>query len=325
MQGGLSVKILVTGGAGFIGSHVVDVYLAEGHEVVVIDNLLSGREENINSEAKFYKVDIRSSEVEKIFSLEKPDILNHHAAQIDVRKSVSDPINDASINVEGTINLLKAAIKHNVQKVIFASSGGVVYGEPKYLPTDEKHQLGPLSPYGVSKLTGEYYLKCFQEIYGLRWTALRYANVYGPRQDPFGEAGVIAIFCQAMLSGGEVKIYGTGEQLRDYVYVGDAVLANTLALEHADNWAVNIGTAIGTSVNSLFDQLALITGYNLKPKYCPPRSGELQAIYLKNDLAKKVLKWEPQIDLNKGLNLTVEYFRRKALKPVMGEDIGISG
>ena len=308
------MRILVTGGAGFIGSNIVDAYVEAGHDVAIIDNLSSGREENVNPRARLYRLDIRSPEIDMIFAKEKPDVLNHHAAQIDVRKSVSDPSFDASVNIVGMIGLLQACVRHGVNKVIFASSGGAIYGEPQELPADEDSPLDPLAPYGVSKVAGEYYLSCYGALHGLKYTALRYGNIYGPRQDPYGEAGVIAIFCQAMINNEEVKIFGTGEQLRDYVYVGDVVRANLLALENGDNQDVNIGTATGTSVNELFTRLKAILSYEKDVAYHPPRQGELERTYLANTKASEVLGWQPQVDIQRGLELTAEYFKEKSVK-----------
>jgi len=305
------LRILVTGGAGFIGSNIVDAYIEAGHEVAIIDNLSSGKEENLNPKARFYKIDIRSPEIDLVFAKEKPDVINHHAAQIDVRRSVDDPIYDANVNIIGTLGLLQSAIKHGAKKVIFASSGGSIYGEAKNLPAGESTPLDPLAPYAASKVAGEYYLSCYSALHGLKYTALRYGNIYGPRQDPHGEAGVIAIFCQAMLGDKEVKIFGTGEQLRDYVYVGDVVRANVLALENGDNAGVNIGTGKGTSVNELFAVLKEAIGYQKDANYQPPRQGELEKIYLTNTKAKEVLEWEPQVDIQKGLELTANYFKEQ--------------
>lgn len=307
------MRILVTGGAGFIGSNIVDAYVEAGHEVLVVDNLSSGKEENLNPDAKFYKLDIRSPEIELVFAKEKPEVVNHHAAQIDVRRSVDDPAYDANVNIIGMINLLQAAVKHGTDKFIFASSGGAIYGEPETLPADENSPLQPLAPYGVSKVAGEYYLSCYQALHGLSYTALRYGNIYGPRQDPHGEAGVIAIFCRAMLDGGEIKIFGTGEQLRDYVYVGDVVAANLLSLGGGDNKSVNIGTGAGTSVNELFAHLKEILEYEKEAIYYPPRQGELERTYLDNALAKDALGWEPQVDIRRGLELTAEFFAERKL------------
>lgn len=225
------MRVLVTGGAGFIGSHIVDALIAEGHHVVVVDDLSSGKLENLNPAARFYHLDICSPELEKVFRDEKIDMVNHHAAQIDVRRSVADPLEDARINIQGLLNVLENCRRYNVQGVVFASSGGVVYGEPQVLPVPEDYPKGPLSPYGVSKLSSEFYLYCFAQVLGLPYIALRYGNVYGPRQDPHGEAGVVAIFGLKMLAGETPVIYGDGEQLRDYVYVGDVVQANLLAMQ----------------------------------------------------------------------------------------------
>lgn len=304
------MKIIVTGGAGFIGSNIVDAYIEAGHSVAIIDNLSSGKESNINPKATFYKMDIRSPEIDLVFAKEKPDVLNHHAAQIDVRKSVDDPEYDANVNVIGMINLLQKSLKHGVKKVIFASSGGAIYGEPDTLPADESSELKPLAPYGASKVTGEVYLNCYQALHGLKYTALRYGNIYGPRQDPHGEAGVIAIFCQAMLSDKEVKIFGSGEQLRDYVYVGDVVHANLLALNSGDNEKLNIGTASGTSVNELFTRLKQIIGYGKDANYQPQRQGELDRTYLAYNKATEVLGWKPEVDIQRGLELTADFFKQ---------------
>lgn len=321
------MKVLVTGGAGFIGSHLVDAYLEAGYDVAIIDDLSTGRETNLNPNARFHRGDIASPEaVDRVFAEERPDYLNHHAAQIDVRKSVADPAFDARTNVFGTINLLQACIKHGVKRVVFASSGGVVYGEPEYLPADEAHPLIPVSPYGVTKVAGEKYLGCYAAVHGLPYVALRYGNVYGPRQDPLGEAGVVAIFCQAMLGGNEVKIFGDGEQLRDYVYVGDVARANLLATETdlatevalatspgsvgpgGKGVAINIGTAVGSSVNDLYRSLAATLDYDGQPVFRPPREGEIEQTYLTNDLARELLGWRPEVDLDAGLALTAKYF-----------------
>jgi UDP-glucose 4-epimerase len=304
------LKILVTGGAGFIGSNIVDGYIDAGHEVAIIDNLSSGKESNINPKATFYKMDIRSPEIELVFAKEKPDIVNHHAAQIDVRKSVEDPEYDANINIIGMINLLQKCVKHEVKKVIFASSGGAIYGEPDVLPADESSALKPLAPYGASKVAGEVYLNCYQALYGLKYSAMRYGNIYGPRQDPHGEAGVIAIFCQSMLNDKEVKIFGSGDQLRDYVFVGDVVKANILALDKGDNLEINVGTGRGTSVNELFTRLKQIIGYAKDANYQPPRVGELDKTYLDFGKATEKLGWKPEVDIQRGLEQTADFFRQ---------------
>src|SRR4030067_654229 len=250
------MNILITGGAGFIGSNAADRFIREGHQVIVVDNLTTGKLKNLNPKAKFYKIDIKNREgLEGIFKENKIDIINHHAAQMDVRKSVDDPIYDADVNILGSLNLLQLAVKHKIKKFIFASTGGAVYGEQDYFPADEKHPQNPLSPYGISKLSLEKYLYFYKITYNLDYTILRYANVYGPRQDPHGEAGVVAIFIQKMLNKEQPIINGNGEQTRDFVYVGDVVEANILAMENnpeldsgTDN-IFNIGTSIETSVS----------------------------------------------------------------------------
>ncbi|HHW43034.1 MAG TPA: NAD-dependent epimerase/dehydratase family protein [Desulfotomaculum sp.] len=317
------MQILVTGGAGFIGSHIVDALLEEGHHVVVVDDLSSGREENLNPAARFYHMDICSSELEGVFRDEKVELVVHHAAQIDVRHSVASPGEDARINIQGLLNLLQNGLRHGLKGFIFASSGGVVYGEPERMPVTEDFPKGPLSPYGVSKLSSEFYLYYYARVHGLPYIALRYGNVYGPRQDPHGEAGVVAIFGQKMLRGETPTIYGDGEQLRDYVYVGDVVRANLLALrkimnginlqlvDGIDALAYNIGTGLGTSVNELFRLLADITGYTGRVVYGPERTGELKRIYLDAARAARELDWKPQVDLREGLKRTVAHLAQK--------------
>lgn len=306
------MKILVTGGAGFIGSNITDAYIKAGHQVVIIDNMSSGKKENINAKAKFYKADITDlPAISKIFSREKFDLLNHHAAQIDVRKSVENPAYDARINVMGTLNLLECAKNTNVKKVIFASSGGTIYGECGKTAPDEKCPGKPLSPYGITKHTIEFYLNFYAAIHGLKFTVLRYANVYGPRQDPFGEAGVVAIFSQRMLGNKELLIFGNGKQTRDYVFVGDVVKANVNALSRGNNEIINIGTGRLTSVNMLFKEMASISNYKAKPVYKPARAGELQKSFLGNKKAKAILEWAPSVQLEDGLDKTMKYFEEK--------------
>jgi len=304
------VKILVTGGAGFIGSHVVDAYLQAGHEVHVLDDLSNGRRENLPAGVPLHRLDIRQPEVGDFLSAEHYDIVNHHAAQIDVRRSVEDPVYDAEVNVVGSVNLLLGAVRSGVRKVIYASSGGAVYGEPRYLPCDEDHPIDPVSPYGVSKYVVERYLQQFSATFGLRYTILRYPNVYGPRQDPLGEAGVIAIFASRMLAGEEVLIYGSGEQERDFLFVQDCARANVLALDRGDGATLNLGTGSGTSINDLFDEMAQVTGYPCPPVYMPPRKGETVRMALDAALARDVLGWRPSVRLEQGLRMTVAAMRR---------------
>lgn len=304
-------KILVTGGCGFIGSHVVDAFLAQGCEVVVVDDLSNGSLNNLNPQAKFYEVDIRSAELMDVFEVERPDFVDHHAAQIDVRLSAEKPRYDADVNIMGTLNLLECAVHFDVQKFIFISSGGAVYGEPEYLPCDEAHPIRPLSPYGVSKHAIEHYLYLYKENHGLDYTVLRYANVYGPRQDPHGEAGVVAIFANQMLQGDQVTINGSGEQVRDFVYVADCVAANLLAIENGSGEIYNIGTGIGISVNQLFQTLVAITGYEREPYHGPAKLGETFRSYLSAEKAHRALGWEPTVALDEGLRRTVTYFSQK--------------
>ncbi|HXG37502.1 MAG TPA: NAD-dependent epimerase/dehydratase family protein [Bacteroidota bacterium] len=305
------MKILVTGGAGFIGSHVVDAYLMAGHQVVVIDDLSSGTRENLNPKAKFYQVDIRSDQIEGIFQREKFDVVNHHAAQMDVRRSVADPKYDASVNIMGTLNLLESSRRNAVKQVIFASTGGAIYGEQEQFPADEEHPQQPLSPYGVAKLAVEKYLFVYQAVHGLRFVSLRYANVYGPRQNPFGEAGVVAIFAHKMLKGEQPIINGDGKQTRDYVYIADVVRANLLALECPRSEIYNVGTGVETDVNQLFKKLRKYLKPDCKEEHGPPKSGEQQRSVISYAKIKKELGWMPETKLEEGLYLTAEYFKQK--------------
>lgn len=310
------MKILVTGGAGFIGSHVVDTYVDQGHQVVVVDDLSTGRRSNINPAAAFYQIDIRSPQLVEVFEKEKPEIINHHAAQMDVRRSVVDPLFDADVNILGSINLLDLAREHGVQRFIYISTGGAVYGEPEYLPCDEDHPVRPICPYGASKHSVEHYLYMYQQIYGLEYCVLRYPNVYGPRQDPHGEAGVVAIFTGQMLAGEQVVINGDGKQERDFVYVNDCALANVLALttRHV-NTIYNLGSGEGTSVNEIFETLVQVTGYRRSAVHGPPKLGETRRIYLDARKARKDLAWIPLVSLKEGLEKTVDYFRSTELVP----------
>jgi UDP-glucose 4-epimerase len=302
-------KVLVTGGAGFIGSHVVDKLLAQGHHVVVVDDLSSGRREFLPPNIPFYCLSILDPALEEVLAQERPEVVNHHAAQISVTRSVQDPQYDASVNILGVVNLLKASQQHGVKKFIYASTGGALYGEPDYLPCDEEHPIRPLSPYGISKFIGEHYVRFFGLTYGMDYTVLRYANVYGPRQDPHGEAGVVAIFTQRMLQGEQPIIFGTGEQERDFVYVDDVVEANVLAFERGSKGAYNIGTGKGTSISDLHDLLKRATGYGGGPLYADARPGDVFKISLSWKKAKKGLGWQPRTSLQKGLEETVRYFK----------------
>jgi UDP-glucose 4-epimerase len=304
------MKILVTGGAGFIGSHIVDAYLGEGHDVVVVDNLSTGREANINNQATFHKADIRDADVVKrIFQAEKPDILCHQAAQIDVRRSVSDPEYDASVNILGFLTLAQSCLQTGVSRIVFASSGGAIYGEQDFFPADESHPTRPISPYGVAKLVTEQYLYYYYAVHGLKSVSLRYANVYGPRQNPEGEAGVVALFASRMLKGGQPLINGDGMQTRDYVFVGDVVRANVLALDQ-DEWIIyNVGTGKETDVNELYHHIRSLSGSNCEEKHGEAKLGEQLRSVLSYGKIERQLGWRPEVSIQEGLGRTVDYFR----------------
>lgn len=305
------MKILVTGGAGFIASHIVDAYIALGHTVIVLDNLSSGKKEFVHPQAKLYETDIRNKkEVEKIITDEKPEVINHHAAQISVRNSVENPLVDAEINILGLLHILEAGRRVGVKKVIFASSGGVVYGEAKTFPTPESYvPLQPLSPYGVTKLASEYYLHFYYQTYHIPYIALRYANVYGPRQNPHGEAGVVAIFSQKLIAGESPVINGDGKQTRDYIYVGDVVEANKNALETTRVGSFNIGTGKETNVVELFREMKKISGAKEEATHGLPKLGEQKRSCLDCQLSQKILRWKNEISLSEGLRKTIAYFQ----------------
>jgi UDP-glucose 4-epimerase len=302
-------RILVTGGAGFLGSNVADRFIKDRHKVVVIDNLSTGVEENIHKKAKFYKVDIRSAVIDKIFEREKPQVLCHHAAQIDVRKSAENPIFDAEVNILGTLNLFNSCAKHKVKKIIFASTGGAIYGEQDYFPADENHRANPLSPYGAAKLSIEKYLYFYKETYGINFVALRYANVYGPRQNPFGEAGVVAIFTERLLGNKKAIINGDGKQTRDFVFVEDVVQSNVLALKYPKSDIFNVGTGMETDINQIFRTLKKETGSKQKELHGPAKLGEQQRSVLECSKARRLLKWKPRCGLEEGIAKTVEYYQ----------------
>lgn len=308
------MRVLVTGGAGFIGSHVADAYLRAGHEVGVVDDLSTGAKENVDPHVRFWQVDIRSAELVRILGDFRPEVVSHLAAQMSVSASARDPRGDADINILGTLNLLEAAVRHGVRRVIFSSTGGAMYGEQAILPTPETVFPEPVSPYGVAKLAVERYLHAFQVMHGLQAVALRYANVYGPRQNPHGEAGVVAIFSKAILEGRPLTINGDGEQTRDYVYVADVVRAKLLATEAAIGRGVtilNIGTGIETSVNDLVRSLGQIVGGEVPRRQAPRRPGEQQRSALNAALAKRVLGWEPTTDIRTGLTQTFRWFESR--------------
>jgi UDP-glucose 4-epimerase len=302
------VRILVTGGAGFIGSHVAESLLGHGHEVAVVDDLSSGKRENVPEGADFHEADVRTG-CASVFRSFRPDALCHLAAQMDVRRSVREPDFDADVNIIGTVRLLESCVVHGVGKVVFASTGGAVYGEQSEFPATEDHPQYPVSPYGVSKLAAERYLHYYRAQHGLPYAALRYANVYGPRQDPHGEAGVVAIFSGNLAAGRPSTIFGTGEQTRDYVYVGDVARANVLALEgEPPCGAYNVGTGIETSVAELYEKLLRLSGRDLPPEHGPAKPGEQSRSSVDPSRAAKYLGWMPEIDLASGLERTLRFF-----------------
>jgi len=303
------MKVLVTGGAGFIGSHTVDALVKNGYEVAVVDNLSNGRKENINKDAKFYEIGVESEKLKRVFESERPDMAIHLAAQISLRKSVEDPMFDARQNILGSINLLQCCKEFEVGKIVYASSAAV-YGEPRYLPVDEKHATKPASPYGLSKLAAEEYIKLYHRMRGLDYVILRYANVYGPRQMPGGEAGVVAIFTDRMLHNKPPAVFGDGEQTRDFVYVEDVASANLLALKNGKNEVFNIGSGKETSVNDVFGKIRNILGINIRSVRAGPKQ-EIRRICISNEKAAKELGWKPETNIDDGLKKTVAWFKER--------------
>ncbi|MBA4541799.1 MULTISPECIES: SDR family oxidoreductase [Thermoactinomyces] len=302
------MKVLVTGGAGFIGSHIVDQLVEKGDQVVIVDNISSGRKENINEKARFYQIDITDSDLLNVFERERPEAVIHQAAQIHVHTSVKEPMFDATVNILGTINLLEACRKTGVKKVVYASSAAI-YGNPEYLPIDEKHPVAPLSGYGVSKYTPEHYFAIYRQLYGLNYTILRYANVYGLRQDPRGEGGVISILVDKYLRRESFTVFGDGEQTRDYIYVGDVARANIMALSQGDGEVFNVGTGVSTSLNEVVKRFNEIAGYENKVEYGPEREGDIKHSYFNNGKIRRVLGWQPEVTLEEGLRKTYEYYQ----------------
>jgi UDP-glucose 4-epimerase len=304
------MKVLVTGGAGFIGSHIVDHLISNNYEAIVVDNLSTGKEENINSSAVFYKVDITNYQsLNKVFSVVKPDYVIHHAAQISVQNSIINPSFDADINIVGTINLLSCCVEFGTKKIIYASSAAV-YGNPVYLGIDEEHSVQPLSFYGISKQIAEHYIKAFSELYNLKYTILRYANVYGIRQDPKGEGGVVSIFVDKLLNNEQPTIFGDGKQTRDFIYVEDIALANLAAIYSGDGEIINISMNQPTSLIELLKMMNEICSTSIKAVYMEARQGDIRESYLNNTKAKQILSWEPIYSLYEGLRLTLEFYRR---------------
>ncbi len=305
------MKVLVTGGAGFIGSHVVDALLEAGHDVAVVDDLSTGNRANVDPRARFYRVDLRDEAALKaVLEQERPEVISHQAAKANVRESMARPRLYAEVNIIGSVNLLEQARRCGTRKVVYASTGGAVYGEPEYLPVDENHPINPLDPYGASKHQVEHYLYIYRKHYDIEYTVLRYPNVYGPRQDPEGEAGVIAIWTARMLRNQPAVIHGSGEQQRDFVFVGDIARANVLALDKGDGEIMNLGSGVGTTINTVFDLLKAATGYTQERVHGPAKQGEVFRSYITHDKAERLLGWKPTVSLSEGLERTVAYFRQ---------------
>ncbi|MBI2902362.1 MAG: NAD-dependent epimerase/dehydratase family protein [Candidatus Methylomirabilis oxyfera] len=308
------MKILVTGGAGFIGSHVVDALVREGHEVVVVDDLSMGRRAQVHPAARFRLADIRRRDaMEEIFRAERPDVVNHHAAQGNLRRSMTEPSFDASVNIVGSLILIELSLVYEVKRFVYISSGGAVYGEPQRVPVDEDHPIRPISAYGVSKYSVERYLDLYRSESGLNYTILRYANVYGPRQNPRGEAGVVAIFSRQMLAGERPTIFGDGTKTRDYVHVDDITRANLLAIaeERAAGRVYNLGLGNEVSDRQIFELVRSSVGVAMEPILAAKRPGEIDRICLDPSRAKAELSWEPSIPMEEGIGRTVAFYRRE--------------
>ena len=306
------MRVMVTGGAGFIASHLVDALVERGHDVAVVDDLSRGTESNVNPKARLYALDICSESLASVFDEQRPELVFHHAARTSVNHSMLQPIDDARVNILGSLNLLQNCVRTGVGQVVYASTGGALYGNPEYLPCDEDHPINPLSPYGASKHAVEHYLYLFRTNWNLDYSILRYPNVYGPRQDPFGEAGVVAIFANRMCSGDSVRINGTGQQERDFVNVKDIVQANLAVIGHGGGRIYNLGSGGSISINELFGTMKTLSGYHLEPVYGPALSGEVFKIYLSTDRIEKELGWTPKVSLNEGLMSTIDYHRNLA-------------
>lgn len=300
------MRVLVTGGAGFIGSHIVELLIDSGHKAIVVDNLSSGRRERVSKAAKFYRVDLAGPSLGEVFERERPEVVIHQAAQVSVSRSVREPLLDARVNVLGSLNLLEQCRAHGTRKVIFASTAAV-YGDPQRLPVDEEHPIAPASPYGVAKRAVEEYLRIYRELYGLDFTVLRYANVYGPRQDAHGEGGVVAIFTHRIVRGEPIEVHGDGEQTRDLVHVRDVARANVLALERGGGELINVSRQSETSVNELARSLGALVGRKVELVRVSPRSGDIRRSVLANEKARRLLDWRPEIGLMEGLAETVDH------------------
>lgn len=306
------MKVLVTGGAGFIGSHVVEACLSAGHEVCVVDDLSSGFKRNLPPGVRLWEVDIRDQQLEEVFREERPEVVSHQAARANVRESFEKPILYADVNVVGSVNVLECCREFGVKKVVYASTGGAVYGEPQQLPVTEDHPIRPLDPYGASKHHVEHYLDLYNTNFGIAYTILRYPNVYGQRQDPHGEAGVVAIFLGQMLSGGQPVINGAGDQERDFVHVSDVAAANVAALDRGDGEIFNVGSGSGSSVNDVFSILAELSGYEHAAQHGPAKKGEVYKIYLDASRARETLGWVPRVSLRDGLATTHQFFQERS-------------
>lgn len=308
------MKVLITGAAGFIASHLADACIAQGHEVVIIDNLRTGYRRNLNPKAKFYEMDICDPAIVDVFMKEKPDIVDHHAAQISVPLSVEDPLTDAEINVKGLVNILEASVKAEVKKVVYISSGGAMYGEATEYPTTETYSPKPLSVYAINKMVGEDYLYFYKETYGLDYTVLRYANVFGPRQVSHGEAGVVSIFVEKLLAAETptINVYPNEPlgMIRDYVFVLDVVKANLIAFEKGSGEAYNLGTCVPTTTRELYDEIARQLGSTIEPKTAAARKGDLKRSLLNIDKARRELDWHPQYTLSEGIAQVIDYYKK---------------
>jgi len=303
------LKLLVTGGAGLIGSHVVDAYVEAGHDVVVVDDLSTGRRANLNPAAKFFEMSILDDDLAKVFDTERPDLVSHQAARASVQESLRDPVGYARTNVIGSLNVLESCRRSDVRKVIYASTGGAGYGEPQWLPVTEDHPMNPLDPYGASKHHVEHYLSAYRRNFGIDFTILRYPNVFGPRQDPDGEAGVVAIFIRQMLEGVQPVITGDGEQTRDFVYASDVAAANVLCVRAPEGRTYNLGTGSGTTVNEVFQSIRSVLGVEPPEVHGPAKSGEVRHIALDASLIERERDWRPAVTLAEGLRATVDFFR----------------
>jgi len=309
----MKIKYLVTGGAGFIASHLVDRLIEKGYEVAIIDNLSTGKKENLNPKADFYEIDIRDQKVSEIFKKVKPELVFHYAAQIDVRKSVEDPVESAKTNILGGLNILENCKKFGVKKIIFASSGGAIYGEADIIPTLEDYLPHPVSPYGIEKLIFEHYLYFYKKEYGLDYLILRFANIYGPRQNSKGEAGVVSIFCDKMILGEKIIINGDGKQTRDFVFVDDVINANILGIENNKSGIFNVGTSKETNINDIFHKLSKAFNIKIQEVHGPQKAGEQERSCLDFKKIKKDFEWNPEYNIERGLLKTQEWFKENSI------------